>query len=718
MRRPFLILIPLFLLFHIASAQILNPVKWTFTSKDLGNCEAELVLHATIDKGWHLYSQKVVEDGPVPTSFVFTAHPGYEKIGATQEGKPIVKFEKVFDAELSYFEHEATFKQKIKIRTDKDVSIKGSLEFMVCDDGRCLPPETVEFEFKLKGSAACAVSTPNPNDPKQNTPQDPKNNTNGSQTSSVTEGDCDCDSIESSLAYIKATLGGDDAKGFAYVASKEAFAGWKKIEAPKKEMVSSCDVWGNLLEGAIWGLLAMLTPCVYSMIPLTVSFFTKQSKSRQEGIRNALLYGTFIIVIFVALALLITVIFGPDALNEMASNIWANLFFFAIFMVFAASFLGAFEITLPSSWVNKADHASNKGGMIGIFFMAFTLVLVSFSCTGPFVGNLLVLVDKGSYLCPAIGMFGFAFMLALPFMLFALFPGWLNSMPKSGGWLNAVKVCLGLLEIALAMKFFSNADLVGGWHLVTRELFLAIWIAVFGIMAIYLFGKLKFSHDSDLPYLSVTRTMLAITVLSFTIYLIPGLWGAPVKLISGFPPPSTQEWSENTEFFRSKESVSEFFMKNKSKGSKDHASCPHGLHCFHDYFEALEYARSVNKPLMVDFTGWTCVNCRKMEENVWIDPKVLSLIREEYVLVSLYVDDRNKLPENLQYTSPTTGKKVKTQGNLWHDLQITRYDASAQPFYVLLDHEEKTLNAPVGYTPNIQDYTKFLEEGVKEFKAR
>lgn len=690
-------------------SQVLAPVKWSFSVKEAGNCEAELTLTATIEKGWHLYSQKPVEDGPVPTTFTFIKSASYELAGKTKEPKGITKHEPVFGADLTFFEHEAVFTQKIKIKSEKDFVVKGSLEFMVCDDGRCLPPETVNFEFKVKGSKDCAVLT---NDtPGTDTPKVVPKNGN-----SPLPGACDCDSIYHSLAKLNAVINGEDEK-MIVTPRDSVFKGWTKIEDPllKTEESGFCDWWGNFWEGALWGLLAVLTPCVYSMIPLTVSFFTKQSKTRKAGIRNAMLYGIFIIAIFVVFALLITVIFGPDALNEMASNVYANLFFFLIFIIFAASFLGAFEIVLPSSWVNKADATSDKGGVIGIFGMAFTLVLVSFSCTGPFVGNLLVLVDKGSYFCPAIGMFGFSFFLALPFVLFALFPSWLNSMPKSGGWLNAVKVCLGLAEIALAMKFLSNADLVGEWHLVSRELFIAVWICVGLVMSVYLFGFIKFSHDSPVPFLTVSRTFIAVMVLSFTIYLIPGLWGAPLKLISGFPPPGTPDWSENTSFFRAKNGAVSF-GKSDSKSHK--TSCPHDLNCFHDYFEALDYAKSVNKPLLLDFTGWTCVNCRKMEDQVWINPEVLEQIREDYVLVSLYVDDRKELPENYRYTSATTGKEVRTVGNLWHDMQVVRYNQSAQPYYVLLDHNEKLLMKPKGYTPSVKEYSDYLKGGTTEFKSR
>ena len=389
-----------------------------------------------------------------------------------------------------------------------------------------------------------------------------------------------------------------------------------------------------------------------------------------------MLYGFFIILIYDLLTLLITIVFGANALNGLASNIGVNIFFFLIFVIFAASFLGAFEITLPASWINKADNASERGGIVGIFFMAFTLVLVSFSCTGPVVGSLLPLISNGTYLGPIAGMTGFGLCLALPFALFAMFPSWLHTLPKSGGWLNSVKVVLGILELALAIKFLSNADLVAGWHLISRELFIAIWIVAFGMMGFYLLGKLKFSHDSDLPYLTVTRTLLAMLVLSFTVYLIPGLWGAPLNLISGFPPPQTQDWSENYATFQKQ--------------------APRIDTTFHDYDQALSYARQVHKPLFVDFTGWTCVNCRKMEQKVWIKPEIHDLLQNNYVVVSLYVDD-------------------KINGQKWSTLETTRFNNNAQPWYILIGNDGKELNAPIGFT-DAETFKKFLDVGLNAFK--
>ncbi|HRA59141.1 MAG TPA: cytochrome c biogenesis protein CcdA [Bacteroidia bacterium] len=455
---------------------------------------------------------------------------------------------------------------------------------------------------------------------------------------------------------------------------------------------------GIFIAGFLGGFLALLTPCVFPMIPMTVSFFTKRSGSRQKGLMNALIYSISIIIIYVGLGFLVTVTLGSDALNDMASNVFFNMTFFIVFLIFAFSFFGAFEIVLPSWLVNKADSASDRGGLIGIFFMAFTLTLVSFSCTGPIIGTLLVeAAHNGSYLGPIIGMTGFALALALPFGLFSAFPGWLNSMPKSGGWLNTVKVTLGFIELALAFKFLSNVDLAYHWEFLKREIFIAIWVIIFGMLGFYLLGKLKFSHDSDVKHITVPRLMFAIISLTFTLYLIPGIWGAPLRMISGFPPP-------------------EFYKEWVTEKSSNH--CPHNLNCYHDYDAGMAYAKTVGKPVMVDFTGWSCVNCRKMEDNVWSDPEVLKRLSDKYVLISLYVDDKEQLPEDKQYVSATTGKKIRTIGNKWSDLQTNVYKTNSQPYYVLLDHQGKILAEPRGYTPDIKTYTKYLDEGLCRFENR
>ena len=485
----------------------------------------------------------------------------------------------------------------------------------------------------------------------------------------------------------------------------------KESTPPKKSM------WSIFFIAFLSGFAALLTPCVFPMIPLTVSFFTKQSKTRAKGISNAILYGLFIIILYVALGVGVSAVFGADAMNSMATNTWFNLFFFALLVVFAASFLGAFEITLPSSWVNRADSASNKGGVLGIFFMAFTLALVSFSCTGPIVGTLLVEAASGGYMGPIIGMLGFSLAIALPFALFAAFPGWMNSLPQSGGWLNSVKVVLGFLELALAFKFLSNADLVEQWHLLERELFISIWIIIFALLTLYLLGKLKLSHDTPLPYLSVTRLFLAIVTGMFTVYMIPGLWGAPLKLINAFPPPMFySESPEGVGFIGGGSGYGHQDMAEHTSGTQ---KGPQGIYVFHDYDEGLAHAKKVGLPVMLDFTGWACVNCRKMEENVWSDPEIKRILSEDLVLISLYVDERIELPEEEKYEKVVNGKnrKVKYVGDQWKILQEERYNINSQPYYVLMDHEEEMLIEAANYQDHgsVPVFKEWLNRGLSEF---
>ncbi len=642
-----------------AISQIQNPVKWSFTVNKISETEAELLLKATIDKGWHVYSMKQdSDDGPISLTFDFEKNKNYALDGKIIEPAPEKMYDKNFEMNVKFYEHDVIYKQKIKILTQESFIIKGLLNFQTCDDKMCLPPTDVDFEFKIEGKGGPIQTVPIDADSVVVSPVD----TAQSASSNNDSFNDDC-----------GQLTGDE--------------------------YNNLSAWAIFIQGLIGGLLALLTPCVFSMIPLTVSFFIKQSKDRATGIKNASVYSISIVLIYVALGFIITKIFGADALNSMASDVWFNLAFFIIFIVFAASFFGAFEITLPSSWLNKADQASNRGGLIGIFFMAFTLALVSFSCTGPIIGTLLVQAAvSGDNLGPILGMGGFAISLALPFALFAAFPAWLNTLPKSGGWLNSVKVSLGFLELALALKFLSNVDLAYHWGFLKREIFIALWIIIFGLWGFYLLGKLKFSHDSDVKFISIPRLMFAVIVLSFTLYLIPGLWGAPLKVISGFPPPDFyKEW-------------------NTDKSGGGH--CPHNLSCFHDYEEGMAYAKAQGKPVMIDFTGWSCVNCRKMEDNVWSDPEILKRLREDYVLISLYVDDKTKIAEDKQEISTVDGKKVKTIGKKWSDLQTTVYKTNSQPYYILLDNHANKLAQPRGYTPSIETYKQFLDEGLCRYKNR
>ncbi len=651
-------------------SQILEPVKWKASVEKTSDKEAVLVMTATIEKGWHLYSQFIPDGGPIKTTFTFDASPNYKTLGAVSEGKAVEYFDKNFEMQLKYFGDKAVFKQKVALNNNTAFTIAGSVEFMVCDDERCLPPELISLKFDIPGSAQ---ATPSPVA------------TEATDTASKPAPDTVSSTSlpPSSSDQVLVAEGGP---------MTELEPGCGELEGEQHYD----GIWGIFLGGMIGGLLALLTPCVFPMIPMTVSFFIKRSGSRSKGMANAIIYALSIIVIYVSIGFLVTVTLGSDALNEMASNSFFNLAFFIIFIIFAASFLGAFEIVLPASLINKVDSASDRGGLLGIFFMAFTLSLVSFSCTGPIIGTLLVeAAHGGSYLGPIAGMTGFALALAVPFALFAAFPSMLTSLPKSGGWLNTVKVSLGFLELALALKFLSNVDLAYHWDFLKRELFIALWVIIFGLWGLYLIGKLKFSHDSDLPFLSVPRTMMAILVFSFTLYLVPGLWGAPLKLISGFPPP---------EFYK------EWLKPQESE-------CPHNLTCFKDYNEGMRYAKMQGKPVMLDFTGWSCVNCRKMEDNVWSDPEVLKRLSEKYVVISLYVDDKKLLPESQQYVSET-GKQIKTTVNKWSDMQRTQYKTNSQPYYILLDNNGKILANPRGYTPDIDTYVKFLDEGLCRFEKR
>ncbi|WP_313156515.1 protein-disulfide reductase DsbD family protein [Sphingobacterium multivorum] len=491
-----------------------------------------------------------------------------------------------------------------------------------------------------------------------------------------------------------------------------------KANAPSGQESSKKSLWSIFIAGLVGGFAALLMPCIFPMLPLTVSYFTKQAGSRASGISKALLYGLFIIVIYVALGMIITISFGSDALNALSTNGVFNFLFFLLLVVFAASFFGAFEITLPSSFVNKMDAKSDKGGLVGLFFMAFSLSLVSFSCTGPIIGTLLVeAASKGERLGPAIGMLGFSIALAIPFGLFAMFPSMLKSLPKSGGWLNSVKVVLGFLELALALKFLSNVDLAYHWNWLDREVFLSLWIAIFSMMGLYLIGKIKFSHDSELKFLSVPRTILAIIVFSFVIYMVPGLWGAPLKSISAFLPPSATQDFDLSAGIAAAPAHSDGKVKKYAEIFHERGT-PKGFDPYYDYDQALETAKELNKPVLIDFTGWNCVNCREMEANVWTDPAVAKLLKEEFVMAELFVDDKTELPANEQFVSKYSGKKIKTIGNKNSDFQASTFNSNSQPLYVIVDATGKVLVPQSGANRNIEQYKAFLQSGIDAFKAK
>ena len=651
----------LFVPFIIAQG-IQHPAKWRSSVKDAGNGQYILELDVQIQPDWHLYApiQKYPEgDGPLAAHFTFS-EPG--KIGGKptflflqelQSSPSIEKKDEIFGVNVRYYEDHAHFSRTIKRQVAGSFEITAAVSYQVCSSA-CIN-ETNQFTFSIPADNSARVSHAEPSAEKLVPALSP--------------------------AASAAPPKSDSNKAIAKIMPPAPAA------VANSGPVKAFNFWSVFLAGFLAGFAAIITPCVYSMVPLTVSFFTKQSKTRSIGIRNALLYGLFIVLIYDALTLLITLAFGAQALNGIASNVGVNIFFFLIFVVFAASFLGAFEINLPSSWINKADSASERGGVAGIFFMAFTLVLVSFSCTGPVVGGLLPLISNGTYLAPLIGMTGFGLCLALPFAMFALFPGWLNALPKSGGWLNAVKVVLGLLELALAMKFLSNADLVAGWHLISREIFIAFWAVCFGVMGFYLLGKIKFSHDSETTFISVPRAIIAIIALTFTLYLLPGLWGAPLNLISGFPPPQSEGWSENAGF-------SQGFGRSSAATSSEVSNIPSNH--FKDYDQALAFAKKVHKPLLLDFTGWTCVNCRKMEQNVWTQPEVSDLLDNDFVIASLYVDDRQ------------TGKR-------YSEMETKLFQHNAQPYYVVLSNNEKVIGPAVGYSSK-DEFALFLRQAKQMFQ--
>ncbi|OBX27294.1 thiol:disulfide interchange protein DsbD [Gelidibacter algens] len=660
-----------------AKAQVLDPVKWTTSVEKISDTEYDLIAKAKIDRGWHLYSQSVPDNGPIPTTFTFETNEKFELTGNTIEEEGRTIDDPVFGMRIKFFEDVAEFRQRIKLLNNELSIVKGEVEFMVCDDMRCLPPSYIDLSFDLTKTEKFSGTDSNGSD--SNASED--NNIIDFQNPVKTKN------------------------------NKEIL-----VTDKQEKEADNTGLWTIFILGIGAGFIALFTPCVFPLIPMTVSFFTKQSKNKAQGIKNALIYGLCIIVIYVLLGTGVVAIFGASAINEFSTSVAFNLIFFFILIIFAVSFLGAFEIMLPQSWANKIDSKAGKGGYTGIFFMALALAIVSFSCTGPFVGNIIVLSATKGGLAPMIGMLGFSMALALPFGLFAAFPGWLNSLPKSGGWLNTVKVVLGFLELAFAFKFLSQADLVLQLHFLEREVFIAIWIAIFGALAFYLFGKIKLPHDSPLTHISVGRLSLGLLVLSFTIYMIPGLWGAPLNLISAFPPPL--DYAESP-YGVGNSKTGGGFITGDAQELPDgaHLLAPHQILAFNDYDKGLAYAKKVGKPVMLDFTGWACVNCRKMEQNVWPNDQILNILKNEVVLISLYVDDKRKLEDDEVVESKLRpGKKLKYIGQKWSEFQTIKYKTNTQPFYVLMGHDEENLNAPVGYTPDVDDYLEWMNEGVDAFK--
>jgi thiol:disulfide interchange protein DsbD len=678
-----------FLLFFIfafakGNAQILEPAKWTAKIEKKSNNHAVLIFDATIEKDWHMYSQFTPDGGPLPLEIVFKNQKGnYELVGKAKEGKTKTAFNDVFGVNETFFEGKAHVEQEITIINPNLKTVDVDFDFQVCK------------EVCINSSKKFSIAIPS--------------TFKMDAVASVTESKKDETKIVGLAVDTVKSIAVDTAKTEVHTAPA-GISAQEEIPAP----APSRSLWSIFFIAFISGFAALLTPCVFPMIPMTVSFFTKQSKSRAKGIRNAIFYGFSIIAIYVILGLIVTKIFGADALNALSTDVWFNLIFFVILIIFATSFLGAFEILLPNSWGNKVDQQADRGGIIGILFMALALAIVSFSCTGPIVGTLLVEAASNGGIAPVVGMLGFSLALALPFMLFAMFPGWLNSLPKSGGWLNTVKVVLGFLELALAFKFLSNADLVLQLHFLEREVFIAIWIAIFAALTLYLFGKISLPHDSPLHHISVGRLYLGLLTLVFTVYLIPGLWGAPLKLISAFPPPPT--YSESP--FGVGGSGNSTGSAEAIKGLPEGAELgPHGIMVFHDYEDGLAFAKSINKPIMLDFTGYACVNCRKMENNVWSDPKVLPILKNDIVLISLYVDDKRELPIKEQFVT-AAGDKIITVGDKWTDFMISKYKTNTQPLYVLTDLEGKNLHTdkPTISYVSTEEYLNWLKEGIASFK--
>lgn len=676
-------------------AQMQQPVKVQAQLKEVSPSEAEIIFNATIADGWHMYSTKEVPDGPIAASFNTDKLSGAKLVGSLRAvGNEIRKYEDMFGTEVYYFEKKAQFVQRLQL-TGGPWSVEGYLQYGACNDQNCTPPTSVEVKYSGTSKAATpkekATETGKTADEiaSQTANKPAESLTDAAETAADDGTTAMADSVANDTATSEVTaLAGTDDEGLW----KPVIAQLQSLDADGEANAASSSLWKIFLLGLVGGLVALVTPCVWPIIPMTVSFFLHRSEDKKKGIRDAWLYGVSIVVIYVTLGLLITALFGASALNNMATNAVFNIFFFLLLVVFAASFFGAFELTLPSSWSTAVDSKAEKtGGLLGIFLMAFTLTLVSFSCTGPIIGFLLVEVStEGSILAPTIGMLGFAIALALPFTLFALFPTWLKNIPKSGGWMNTVKVVLGFVELAFALKFLSVADLAYGWGILDRETFLALWIALFGLLGLYLLGKIKFPHDGDDTHVGVPRFFMGWLSLAFAIYMVPGLWGAPLKAVSAFAPPmKTQDFN-----LYASEEVKPQFM---------------------DYEAGMAYAKAQNKPVMIDFTGYGCVNCRKMEAAVWTDERVAEIMTNDYVLIQLYVDEKKALPEPIEVNDHGQMRKLRTVGDKWSYLQSHKFGANAQPFYVLLDTEGNPLTKSYGFDENVDHFLTFLRTGLEKF---
>lgn len=716
-----------------ASGQIMDPVSWSGTARQTAPGKYILSARADIEYPWHIYSLVLPDGGPMPTEFAFQgAGELFTLDGKTSEPVPEKSYDANFQMEIQWHSGVPVFTQQITVKDASVKSVTAEVTYMACDDTQCLAPETKTIVFQLpvtpdkpqekkpavkpsEKPAQAVVETPAVKAAADNTASD----AGKAELAVSKDGD---KTNDTALEVQQDTAKGDSAAGKVVSDGKDGkkagdgVVAAKTVAAAAETGTASRGLWGTFFFAFVAGLLALLTPCVFPMIPMTVSFFMKRSSDRSKGIRDAMLYGVSIVAIYLILGVGVSAIFGAAALNELSTDPWFNIFFFLLLVVFAASFFGAFELTLPSSWVNKMDKKSDKAGLVGIFFMAFTLAMVSFSCTGPFVGTVLVeAAAKGDFWGPIVGMLGFSSALALPFTLFAVFPSWLSGLPKSGGWLNSVKVVLGFVELAFALKFLSNADMVWDLMILTREVFIAIWVVIFLLLGFYLLGKIRLPHDSPLETVSVTRLFLSIISLSFAVYMLPGIWGSPVKIISAFAPPqyySEAASSRSPEI--SLENMQSMSLREES-GLPHREQGPQGIPVFTDMEDAKKYASARNMPMLLDFTGKACVNCRKMEADVWSDAKVNSMLTNDFVVVELYVDFRKELPEDQQYIS-ASGKKIKTVGQKWTDYQITNYGSNSQPYYVITDAEGNAIAPTRAYDLDVSAYLRWLEEGLAAFK--
>ena len=722
----------LFLIVVVAAqAQILKPATWSYdvSKKQVAvGEEVELLFNARIIKDWYLYSSDFDPDlGPIVTEFKFVKHPSYELVGKLKPVNPKKKYDDLWGGEYTYFTGTAQFRQKIKV-LQPDLLVKGTYEYQVCSDidGKCINFDD-EFTFTNKQIQVTAAAAPvkQPGTAPATTPTTPA--TPPAKAATGTEKATKPTAPATTPA--EPVTAPQDTTAAASPDTVTQIAVAPTVETPatpvpavnQLEEERSEGLWAFFFVAFIFGLGALLTPCVFPMIPMTVSFFTGSSPSRGQAIFKALLYGFSIIAIYTLVGTIVAKMFGADGANFISTHWLPNLLFFAVFVIFAISFFGLFEITLPSSFLTKVDAQADRGGLLGVFFMAFTLVLVSFSCTGPIVGSILVASAGGENLRPIVGMFGFSLAFALPFTMFAIFPSWLSSLPRSGGWLNSVKVVLGFIELALALKFLSVADQVYHWGILDREIYLALWIVIFTLMGFYLLGKLRFSHDSDLPYISVPRLFLAIATFAFVVYLVPGLFGAPLKALAGYlPPQSTHDFDINAIVRQNSggNAAATNQLCEQPKYADIMPDIPHGLKGYYDLEQAKKCAAAQGKPIFIDFTGHGCVNCREMEARVWSDPEVLRRLQEDYVIAALYVDDKTELPQEEWYTSSYDNKEKKTLGKKYADYQISKFNVNAQPYYVLMDENENVLVKPIAYDLNVQNFVNFLDAGVAAYKAR